>query len=45
MFSPVPWHQDKVRKVLMEKNLRLVGDTGLEPVTSCLSSKRSNRLS
>jgi hypothetical protein len=25
--------------------LRLVGDTGLEPVTSCMSSKCSNQLS
>ena len=29
----------------MQLLLHLVGTTGVEPVTSCLSSKRSNQLS
>jgi hypothetical protein len=32
-------------KKSFKKRLYMVGDTGLEPVTSCMSSKRSNQLS
>ena len=40
-FSPI-----KLNKiVLTHKYFKMVGDTGVEPVTSCVSCMRSNQLS
>ena len=34
-----------IKKALGAKALNMVGDTGIEPVTSCMSSRHSNHLS